>query len=342
MLQSAALPGLKAHNPLGFLAACGLLRSCAMSPVFGLARLAWIEEPGEGGFIATLSGETESSINPLRCKPNPDVQGLTQLLNRRCEQQITSPALTWSSKIKDDPQKFRDAAQQLLEPGRMPHDETCDRLQMFSALASDLITDEKMLRSTMLDLTSGNQRLLKSIRAVAGERESGDGNNQLLSEEAVREALFGPWQYRDDHHALGWDPSTQRLHALRHKLPEQDKTNRSVRAAVFLASQALPLFPCFAVGRKLRTTAFHRYEDHDWFAWPIWRDPISLETLQSLLVQAFTADLKHRGVEIVYRCRRVRTGGAEGNYQVFSHVQQRPWPQRRKRRDDSVKRRRSY
>ena len=314
-LQSAGLPGLRGHHPLGFLAACGLLQSYAGWPESGQAKLAWMDSKGSGNFVAVLFAETKL-----------DIPTLTKLLNWRCDQTRKSPAFTWSSKI-DDREKYRKAARRLLDQER--ESGSSDALTAFAALASDVVTKKDSLRSTMLDLTSGNQRFLESVLVLAGKSAKGNGKPRPISEEAVSEALLGPWQYRDDHHALGWDPETQRIHALRGKLPEKDKANRSVRAAVFLATQAIPLFPCFARGRNLYTTGFHRMDDEDWFSWPIWRDPISLDTLRSLLVHPFTEDLKHRGVELVYRCRRVRTGGAEGNYQVFSHAQQTPWPRAR-------------
>lgn len=311
-LQPTELPGLRGHHPLGFLAACGLLRSYAGWSESGQTKLAWANSQGSGDFVAVLFAETKL-----------DISTLTKVLNWRCEQTRKSPAFTWSSKI-DDREEYRKAARRLLDQER--DSESADALMGFAALASDVVARKGSLRSTMLDLTSGNQRFLESVLVLAGKPAKGNGKPRPISEEAVREALLGPWQYRDDHHALGWDPETQRLHALRDKLPEKDKANRSVRAAVFLGTQAISLFPCFARGRSLYTTGFHRKDGEDWFSWPIWRDPISLDALRSLLARPFTADLKHRGVEVVYRCRRVRTGGAEGNYQVFSHAQQMPWP----------------
>jgi hypothetical protein len=310
-LYPIELPGLRGHHPLGFLAACGLLRSCTRCSDLGQIKLAWTSSQGNGHFIAVLFAETKLNI-----------PSLTEALNWQCEQTRKSPAFTWSLKI-DNREQYRRAAQHLLDQQR--DSKSADALMAFAALASDVVANKGSLRSTMLDLTSSNQRFLESVLVLAGKPAKSNGKPDLLSEDAVREALLGPWLYRDTHHALGWDPETQRLHALRHKLPEKDTENRSVRAAMFLATQALPLFPCF-VGRSLYTTGFHREDGEDWFSWPIWRDPISLDTLRSLLAHPFTADLQCRGVELVYRCRRVRTGGAKSNYQVFSHAQQRPWP----------------
>jgi hypothetical protein len=298
------LTGLRGDHPLGFLAACGLLLSCKQFAEFSNTRLSWTRPETSGPFVAALHSQRV-----------PDLASLTKIVNEQCTATRASPAFGWSSKI-DDREKYRHVALALLmEDSVSPANKQA--LAVFTALGSDLITNSKdSLQPTLLDLTSGNQRFLNSIIQLS----------EPLSEDAMRETLFGPWRYRDDHHSLGWDPQTQRLHALRNKLPERDKSNRSVRASVFLAAQALPLFPCFVRGGKLHTTGFYRDRDEDWFSWPIWRAPIGVDTLRSLLTCRFSGDLKKRGVELAYHCRRTRTGGAEGNYQIFSNASERLWP----------------
>jgi hypothetical protein len=306
------LPGLLAHHPLGFLAACGLLRSLTEWRDFGWTKLSWRDAGGGAGRFAVIDSERVL-----------DIDGVRQVLLCRSKQQRESPALRWSTRI-DDRTKYRETARNAIRglAERRPRDD----LDVLSALASDLVHVAGKLRSTAFDLTSGNQRILQSIRLLAGEPETAKGKPDPLTRDAIEEALIGPWKYRDGDHSLGWDPNAQRLHALRGKLPEKDKENRSVRAAVFLASQALPLFPCFSVRRRLRTTGFHEFDDDDWFAWPVWSDPISPDTLRSLLAQPLSSDLRERGVDVVYRCRRSHTGGSEGNYQVLSHPEEWPWP----------------
>jgi hypothetical protein len=299
---------LRGDHPLGFLAACGLLRCCHEWADFGSVKLAWVVDSGQ--FVAVLHSATAL-----------DIKALTQMLNCRRKQQRQSAAFTRSTKI-DDRKEFRKTGKDLLAGAQRP----CDRdpFDTLSSFASDVVTTNRgKLRPTLFSMTSGQQSLIKSILGGAA---------RPFTEDAIREALIGPWQYQDGEHALGWDPQTQRLHALRHKVPASDTANRSVRAAVFLASQALPLFPCFAVNARLRTTGFHRQDGEDWFSWPIWRQPISLNTLRSLLALPFGRDLQRRGVEIVYHCRRASTGGGKGDYRVFSHAEQRPWPKRSKHR----------
>ncbi len=306
-MSTLELTGLRGHHPLGFLAACGVLRCCGSAAGSSKTMLAWKEAGDNSGWVAVLH------------RRKLEWRSIVRLLIRQAGRQRDSRALTWSTKI-DDCEKYRGLGLSLLASRSTPPDEQV--LAFLPALASDIVSDSKgRLQATSLDLTSGNQRLLKTIRELSGDLSSAPkrAGQPPPGAAAFEEALHGPWRYRDETHSLGWDPQTQRLHALRYRLPEKDKENRSVRGAVFLASQALPLFPCFAVSGKLRTTGFHQDKGDDWFAWPIWREPISTDTLRSLLSQPLNADLKRRGVEAAYRCRRVRTGGAEGNYQVFSN-----------------------
>jgi hypothetical protein len=298
------LPALHGHHPLGFLAACGLLR-CYVEPGKREAGLGW--KHTDQGWVAILHSK-ELAL--------PEV---IDKLVLQAASQVDSVALKWSDKI-DDRARFRETGSTLIE--RSAGQDDPESLRLLPALASDIVVNDKgKLQPTLLDLTGSSQGFLNSLCDLSKD----------LTKDDFQEALCGPWQYRDRAHSLGWDPQTQRLHALRHRVPEQDKENRSVRGAVFLASQALPLFPCFAVRGRLRTTGFHRDDGDDWFTWPIWREPISVKTLRSLLAQPLTKDLKRRGIELMYRCRRVHTGGSKSNYHVFSNVEEYSLPARKRR-----------
>ncbi len=322
-MTTLKLTGLKGHHPLGFLAACGTAVACAEAREG--VRLGWTRPIEEGPWIAQIQFHTHG--NPF--------DELLSILMTRARNQNSSPALGWPDgqkktdrKInKQQPARFREYAKKALAQ----EDISLARIQSnaFAALTTDaIITRDHMLQPTYFDMTSASQGFVDQIKDLAknlAKVPSGQ-STKPTPQCSFQEALIGPWQYRDDEHSLGWDPQAQRLHALRNKAPTNDAQGLSVRAAVFLASQALPLFPCFAVAGKLRTTGFYREKGEDWFSWPIWRDPISLDTLRSLLAHPFSNDLRRRGVEVVYRCRRVRTGGSEGNYQVFSHPELRAWP----------------
>lgn len=297
------LTGLRANHPVGFLAACGLLRCLSDREDIGEVKLGWKDK-------------NRLTFAVLKTQQLVDIDSVAEVLRCRGKEFEESPALTWSNKI-DDKGKYRKGADECLNE----FFETGSReaVDMLAALASDMVIDKSgILRSTGFDLTSGNQQILKSFRKLA--------SSAVLTNVSIREALIGPWKREDKHHSLGWDPQAQRLHALRGKAPEKDKLERSVASAVFLASQALTLFPCFAVAGKLKTTGFCHHDGEEWFTWPVWRDPIPVSSLRSLLGHSFTTDLRQRGVEVVYWSQRAHTGGSQGNYQVFSHSKERPWP----------------
>jgi hypothetical protein len=313
-MTTLELTGLKGHHPLGFLAACGALKGCGGGAGRRRARLAWKQPEDDPGWVAVLHLEEEK-----------DLDSLVEILVAQARQAKDSAALRWSDRISDR-NEFRKLGSTLLGDGGF---RDLEALALLPALASDLVVNAKTgkLEPTSLDFTSASQPFLKSIRDLSEDlsTKSRRKSDRPLPADSFREALLGPWLYRDTEHSLGWDPQTQRLHALRHKLPEQDKQSRSVRGAIFLASQALPMFPCFVVNRRLRTVGFHRDEGEHWFAWPVWQEPISVDTLRSLLACPLNADLKERGVAVVYRCRVVHTGGSKSNYRVFSNAEELAW-----------------
>jgi len=76
------------------------------------------------------------------------------------------------------------------------------------------------------------------------------------------------------------------------------------------------LFPTVPVHCRLETTGFtgHRSSNTFW-AWPIWEDPISLDTCRSVLsLGALTAgnpdpqELRPRGIAAVLRSQRITVG----------------------------------
>ena len=82
--------------------------------------------------------------------------------------------------------------------------------------------------------------------------------------------------------------------------------NRGVRAAVWLAFESLPLFPCFYDG-GLATRAFFQEKRSVSFRWPVWEAPISLQELETLLgwkelveKNPDQNEMRLRGVRAVY------------------------------------------
>jgi hypothetical protein len=164
-------------------------------------------------------------------------------------------------------------------------------------------------------VNTGQQCFLKAIRAV-----------QNVTIEQVREALFGPWCYRDAKPSLRWDPIDTRDGATRGAAPT-DTEILVVRGANALASEALSCFPTAPTAKGLLTTGFTKSHGDMYFSWPVWTGAISISVLRSLLgypelvaVQPNRESLRRMGIEAVYRARRTETRGSF-SYRNFSAAQ---------------------
>lgn len=305
-MRSIRLTGLLGSHPLGALAAFGLLRIVSKLQQFGTPKLSW---ESEHDWVAVLHTESDVATDQLR----------TELIQALVEQQrgrATAPFITWSDDIKVEPPKFEQILKEQARACSLRQREVVDFL---AAFGSEVIHARSTgdVKPTAFHMTAGQQKFLKSAREVADslnpDRSARRGEDidalRHEVEEAYTRALFGPWHRQDRLHALGWDPSTEALYALLATAPGDEKPI-SERAAVWLAFEALPLFPCFPSGSRLRTRGFDsnlgsRTES---FSWPIWKPAISVNTLASLLVlpdlteqNPDMRELRPRGIIAVYR-----------------------------------------
>jgi hypothetical protein len=302
------LTGLVGSHPLGALAAFGLLRCCEEMDGFRGARLGW-RRPG---WHAVL--ETDH--------PN-DREGLVGALAARQKQRSAAAELNWGATLKAAPEAFLGALVEAKEDLREGKRRYADFLAAFTC---ELCAgDDGRLEPTAFYMTSGRQEFLKEAKALAGRLAAGVavGRRKKGPEHLFREALAGPWRYEDPQHSLGWDPSTERLHALRARSPTKEPSE-GVTAAVWLAFEALPLFPCFLSGGRLATTGFHtrgatRKDRVTYLTWPLWECPVPLDAVRSLLSlpelcgeRPPAKELAARGVGAVFRSERyrVKTQGA--------------------------------
>src|SRR5262245_7949630 len=309
-MNEIRLTGLTGTHPLGALAAFGLLRCCEEMDGFRGSRLGWKAGPD---WFAVL--ETDGPV---------DQEVLITALVARQQGRPGAPEVNWARTIKAREDYLRAACEAggALQQGRRAF------ADFLTAFACELRADEEgRLEPTAFSMTSGRQEFLKEARTLAGRLAKGIkfGRRTKTPAEMFREALFGPWRYEDPQHSLGWDPATERLHALRAKSPTKE-ASEGVTAAVWLAFEALPLFPCFLAGGRLATTGFHALhragESVRKLTWPIWSPPISARTLRSLLGLEGLAreplprdELRAQGIEEVFRSERYRVK-TQGNYFV--------------------------
>lgn len=279
------LPGLIGSNPLGALAAFGLLRVCNDCAPLSGAQLYWTQK--------------HDWIAVLRVSQEIDGEQLIELLAARQKDQPLD-IFGFAEDIRVPAGEFRERLDEQARRATLN-----DRLWIdyFAAFGSEIVLDgsKHLVKPTAFYMVSGRQKFLDGVRKLGASMRS-------ESKKALEEALFGPWKYTDKFHSLGWDPSTERLHALRAKSPSAGKDAVCVRGAVWLAIEALPLFPTAAVHGKLATTGFAK-DKVTMLVWPIWTTPIGLDTLKTLLMTSDDeASLYRRGVAAIYRSIRSESG----------------------------------
>jgi hypothetical protein len=296
-MTSIELRGLKGDTPIGAMAAFGVLRVCQRLPGLAGSKLGW-KSGGGGDFgVLTVPGETTP-------------EALVATLVEDVKKAAARWELNWEEQIKTQtPEQFRAAAVAALEEGAW------ETAGWFAAFASELVYgDDEKIDATPFDMSVARQKFLADARKLAaGLAEDRPGKKSKSAAESYREALFGPWKYEDDQHSLGWDPSTMKLGAFTYKAPTA-MANTGVRAAVWMAFESLPLFPCFADEKgRLEVQGFRRGRRDYTLYWPVWRPAISLETLRSLLGwqglqedQVSAAELEARGVVALYRSERFK------------------------------------
>lgn len=307
-MSEIVLSGLSGSHPLGALAAFGILRCFHEAGAFGGVRLAWRKE---ADWLPVLF--TKQPITG---------EDLIGVLVAHLAKQAARPELHWADNIKTSPDKFREAACQAVEDASPARRAYADFLAAFGCELA--LTRKGELEPTAFYMTSGRQEFLKEMRNLASRVTSGIsfGRRKKVPAEIFQEAVFGPWRYEDPQHSLGWDPSTERLHALRSKSPTKE-SSQGIAGAVWLAFEALRLFPCFLSGGRLVTRGFSRVAGHTMLSWPIWQEPATLAEISSLVaLQDLTqekpdlATLRDKGVAAVFRCERYKVK-TQGNYFIF-------------------------
>lgn len=310
-MRPIVLLGLIGSNPLGALAAFGVLRVCNETEELNGSKLSWTDE-GYDDWVACLHVEKDSAIRDVCDVANA-------LANRHVK--LDSPSLCWDEDIRVKPSTYADLLRACAEVSDMSWRSLVD---YFAAFGSELVVDERkgLVKPTDFHMTSGQQKFLRDARkieeSIRKKPRKKDADLLERPRSYYKTALTG-WKYEhdDDLHHLGLDPAAERMYSLRHKAPSDDKKNRCEPAAIWLAIEALPLFPVVVKRRRIRTIGFTQNDNSSVFRWPVWRMPIALDTLRSLLG---CADLyngsgawprfSQRGVAAIFESSRFKFGKA--------------------------------
>jgi hypothetical protein len=286
MSYKIRLPALLASHPLAFLASLGFLRKIT-----------------EWDSDAQLSFEMQDDW--IAVIHSSAASGLDELVERLADwvsSDVFDRLLRWSNDVRVSTQELSARLSSALSEGDL------ELAGFLSAIVAEGAVDAQkgLAKPSAFYMASGQQSFLDGMRDIVGLVRA-------APKAAFQEALIGPWRYKLRAHSLGWDPNTERLHALRHKAPTTEKPV-CIGGAVILAFWALPLFPAVARDWKCITTGFVRDGSQQYFAWPIWTTPTNLDELTSFLHAGEGAWIDKRtgrvrpGIRAIYRSRRAEFG----------------------------------
>jgi hypothetical protein len=289
------LPALQGSSLLGFLGALGAFRTLATLPETREVRLRWV--PAGGSYCPALR-------LPIPVERDSVVERLHTALRQHADHYV----ITVDKDLKIPRANFRKLATRAAEDFLKHTDPAA--ANMVAAFGCDAVcNDEGIIEDTAFRTMSGagHQHFLEFMNVLATE----------TTVDQVREALFGPWRYRDSSPTMRWDAEDDRRYALRWDEPSKDPV-RTVRGANLLAIAALPVFNVVPISStNVATAGFSGRGSRDTFVtWPVWSAWLSLDVTCSLINhtalqlrnEASSAELKAFGVSAAYRSQRITLG----------------------------------
>ncbi len=290
------LVGIDGSNPLGFLAAMGLLR------VVPGSKLGFSDD---GSFQAFLDGHnTEKGLASLVAKDAeasaaPNVAWRFTYTKAATKKQREKPV----ADLKPPPADFKKFLAAGVEEWISGNDE---KAAYAAAYATDVAVDGKgNTKPTAFHFTAAQQTFLGTVEGIRAS----------LTTEWIKKSLCNGHGKRRGSN-LRWDPGAERNWALMANDPGGDGT--FVDAPLeWLAFRGLPLLPSFPSGMRIITTGVFGRGDDMTFTWPLWTVPVSHRTIRSVLQIDWTRNAKERLARGVFAiCSSVirRTSQGFGNF----------------------------
>ncbi len=295
------LLGLEPDNLLAFLALLGLLRTLETERPSWLPRVAWtVDTPPVRPVMNLSEPATQGEVVAVSAK------GLGKLALRHEFESMRD--------LKMSP---ADAAERLHNAARADR-YTAD---LWAALISDAAVRDRNKKAEVeptplcLLFGQGHQHFLERLHAVPQQTKLIRKRASVSETECLTEALFASWTRPDPTNSFRWDPHEDVRHALRATDPTDSKAKETTQhganrlAAVGLS--VLTVAPRRRSGEaRLEVIGGSRDESGSFiFTWPIWREPVSLATIRSLLSYRRLEDhLDRLGIFDLRRARRISSG----------------------------------
>jgi hypothetical protein len=298
-MYELTLPGLDGTNPLAFLAALGVL--AATHDTGGEARLKW---------------EYDGTWRPVLSSAHADHASLIRMLDTDRQGCAHDAALTleYNGKrdLKPPPSLCRTWLGQLVAEAS-PHQRRS--VDWASAFVTDVAVDNNgNIKPSALHFTAGQQQFLQMARELVDK----------VTEDDLREAISGPWQYAKPLPVMGWDNTASRDYALRASNPSTD-TKLGVPGADWLAIRGLSFVPTAPSGQRVLTTACDGGWKDGAFRWPLWTVPLSAAVVRSLLradyVRFTRGERQARGLGAVFGSGIKRhANGGRGSFEPATAI----------------------
>lgn len=285
-MKSVELVGVDGSNPLGFLAALGLLR------VVPRARLAFA---ADGSFRACLV--TDSTPPDIAALISVDAAAASAARNASWWLTYTKTEKRGTKEVADlkaPPKEFQTFLMRCLESWMEGDDEAA---AYAAAFGTDVAVDGKgNTKPTAFHFTAANQQFLGAVEAIRAS----------LTQEWIEASLFSGHGERPGSN-LRWDPGAERNWALMASNPNGDGT-RVDAPLEWLAFRGLPLLPSFPRGIRVITTGVSGRGNGMTFTWPLWSVPAALGTVRTALQLDWAVATRERTARGVFAicCSAIR------------------------------------
>lgn len=271
MTTGVPLPALDGRDPLGFLAALGVLRlitgphpaaRLAFSPATGTAIL---RSPLAG--IGEITAELHAAVSRVPDGSVLEGTGLGFPLRKATRQQARETGTTQKDPMRVPrgtyPGRLRTAVARSCQPAA---------LVWLDALVTDLAVDSTGRAAvTPFNAPSGQQSLWTFFeKPLAAVRDNPGYLTQALTGWRRVPGFTGEYL---DHRVLSSAADS----------PSGKSTEAGVPGATWLAIQALPLFRLTGDGTHVQSTLWHRIAKQQIMIWPLWHQPLDLAAVRVLL-----------------------------------------------------------
>lgn len=305
--------GLEGTEPLGFLAALGILELLGRDDQ--RIKLSW--DPDQ----LTASFST------------PDDLDILDLLKIAREQDIRDlKASGWLNEIAEEETK----AQKAGAKDRKLHKKRLDFKQApaeFRAImrryATHRLTSDLLAACAtgIIPDGGGQQSKPTALHFCAGQvifMKCALNNIRKVTDDDLKSTIDGPWSYSTKGKDLRWESGAARERALLSFDPSKTK-NEICTGANWLAFHALPFFPCVARSGQVVTTGFHGGGKQESFIWPLWSKPASRDEARVLIglrgldvISATERDA--RNIHLILRSEVVRSDQGYGNFSAAAPI----------------------